>query len=200
MRPAITVKVESTLDAAATKAGPSGAKIYVALKTQLMPKIVEAALDKFVTPETLIRVHSERGTIKDVLDKLVGEQVAKTGGTGVGGLGDLAGVLTGNGAGQQGGAANQPRQPGFDAGKVLGGLFGKKEPSPAPAETKPATAGGQPAGPGMTWRNIKGFGLDGPTGVYISLAKDAAAADADLTAHMTFMDGGWVLTGLEPRL
>ena len=45
LRPAITVKVESALDAAATKAGPSGAKIYAALKTQLMPKIVEAALD-----------------------------------------------------------------------------------------------------------------------------------------------------------
>ena len=134
---------------------------------------------------------------------MVGDQVAKTGGSGLGGLGDLAGVLTGNGAGQQGGAANQPGQPGqpgFDAGKVLGGLFGKKEPSPAPAEAKPTTAGGQPAGPGMTWRNIKGFGLDSPAGVYISLAKDAASADADLTAHMSFMEGGWVLTGLEPRL
>jgi Protein of unknown function (DUF2939) len=193
MRPAITAKVESTLDAAATKAGPSGAKIYAALKTQMMPKIVEAALDKFVTPEALIKVYSERGTIKDLLNKMVGDQVARTGGAG---LGDLAGVLTGN-AGQQGETAHQS---GYDVGKVLGGLFGTKETVTAPAATKPAAVGGKTGGPGMTWRNIKGFGLDSPTGVYISLAKDAAASDADITAHMSFTDGGWVLTGLVPHL
>ena len=66
MRPAITAKVETTLDNAAEKAGPASAKIYTALKSQVMPKIVEAALARAVTPETLIRIHEERGQITQV--------------------------------------------------------------------------------------------------------------------------------------
>ena len=188
MRPAITAKVESTLDAAATKAGPNGANIYAALKTQIMPKIVEAALSRVVTPEALIRVHAERGTIKDILDRQIGDQVAKAGG-----LGGLAGALSGETAGQ-GGSTNPT---GCDAGKLLGGLLGKKETAvPAP---KPAATAGE-VKPSLSWRNIKGFGFEGPTGVYLSLAKDAASPEPDLTAHMTFQGGGWMLTGLEPRL
>ena len=79
MRPAITVKVETLLDTAAEKAGPAAAKIYAALKTQIMPKIVETALQRAVTPETLIKVHAGRGTLKEVVNKLIGEQVTKEG-------------------------------------------------------------------------------------------------------------------------
>ena len=189
MRPAITAKVESTFDAAASKAGPNGSNIFAALKPQFVPKIVDAALGRIVTPEALIRVHGERGTIKDILDKQIGDQVAKAGG-----LGGLAGAFSGKGS-SQGDTAGAP---GFDAGKVLGGLFGKKDAG-APAAPKSEPASGE-AKPSLSWRNIKGFGMDGLTGIYVSLAKDAAAPDADLTAHMTFQGGGWVLTGLEPRL
>jgi Protein of unknown function (DUF2939) len=190
MRPAITTKVESTLDAAAAKAGPAGSKIYAALKTQMMPKIVEAALQKAVTPEMLIRIHSERGTIKDVLDKMIGEQVTKSAGGGPAiDLGGLAGALSGNGAGNSG--------TGLDAGKVLGGLFGTKpqtETAPKPA------AGDTEAKPAASWRNIRGAGLDGPLGVYLKLSKDPTAFESDLTARMSFRGNGWILTGIEPRL
>lgn len=190
MRPAITTKVESILDAAASKAGPSSSKIYAALKSQMMPKIVEAALQKAVTPETLIRIHSERGTIKDILDKMIGEQVAKsTGGGGAIDLGGLAGALGGNSADKSGS--------GFDAGKVLGGLFGTKpqtETAPKPAE------GDKEARPAASWRNIRGAGFDGPLGVHLKLSKDPAAVEPDLTARMSFRGNGWVLTGIEPRL
>lgn len=181
LRPAIAAKVESSLDAAAEKAGPGGAKIFAALKTQIMPKIVEVALARVVTPEALIRVHAERGTIKDILNKIIGEQVAKSGG----GLG--------------GGIGGSDSAAGFDPGALLGGLAGKKEAAGATKQA-PSAAGEPGAAPGITWRNVKGFGLDGPAGIYVRLAKDAAAIEPDLTAHMTFQGSGWMLTGLDPRL
>ncbi len=192
MRPAITTKVEETLDATAAKAGPSAAKIYAALKTKFMPKIVEAALDRAITPEALIRINAERGTIKQILDRMVAEQVTKTGGPGLGnaGLGGSGG-LAGQAAPE--GAAAQPK---FDAGKVLGGWFGGKETGESAKLPAPSAAKAPP----MTWRNVKGYGLDGLTGVYVRLAKDPISSAADVTARMSFVDGGWILTGLEPRL
>ena len=187
MRPAITAKVENVLDDAASRAGPSGAKIYAALKLQIMPKIVEATLARAVTPDALIRVYAERGTIKEILNKIIGEQAGKPG--------EQAGKP---GGGLAGGAAGGDGPTGFDAGKLLGGLLGGKD-APGP-ETKAVPASAPKSGGGLTWRNIKGFGFDGPAGVYVRLAKDAAASEADLTAHMSFQGAGWVLTGLEPKL
>lgn len=178
MRPAITAKVETTLDNAAEKAGPAGAKIYTALKSQVMPKIVEAALARAVTPEMLIRMHEERGTIKDIMNRIIGEQVAKSGGA-IGGT---------DGTGKAGG---------LDAGSLIGGLLGKKPDDPAPAAPVANDSKGKSS---LTWRNVKGFGFDGPLGVYVQVAKIAASTEPDLTAHMSFRNGGWVLTGLEPRL
>jgi Protein of unknown function (DUF2939) len=191
MRPAITTKVETALDAAAEKAGPSAAKIYAALKTQMMPKIVEASLQRIVTPETLIRVHAERGTIKDIMNKMIGDQVSNSGGSG-GALGALASAFAGTGAGS---GAEKPDR--FDAGKLIGGLFGAKGNNAA--EAPPVDASG-PAKSSVTWRNIRGAGLDGPLGVYVRLSKDPAATEPDITATMSFRGSGWVLTGLEPRL
>ena len=190
LRPAITAKVEATLDAASAKAGPSGAKIYAALKTKFMPKIIEAALDRALTPEALVRINAERGSIKDILDRLVAEQVTKTGGSGLGGL---VGAFSQGGA--LGNGDNASDQSKFDAGKVLGGLFGKKDGGSNEAPAQPPTGKAAP----MTWRNIKGYGLDGLTGVHVSVAKDAAASGPDVTARMSFDGTGWLITSAYSR-
>ncbi len=177
LRPAVAAKVESSINLAAEKSGPAGASIYGALKTQLMPKIVDSALAQFVTPETLIKLHSEGATLKEAMDKLVTDQVAKQGGGG------------GTAGGQAGGTF----------GKVLGGLLGKSDaPAPAPNSTGSATAAKPP--PKYSLANVKGAGLDGPLTIYLMLAKDPASSKADVTARMTFSGGSWRLTGLEPSL
>ncbi len=192
MRPAITIKVETVLDAAAEKAGPSAAKIYAALKTQMMPKIVDASLQRIVTPETLVRVYAERGTIKEIMNKMIGEQVSNGGGLG-GALGALAGAF----AGKANDKSASDKSGGIDAGKVLGGLFGSKGNT---APEAPQTALSGPAKPSVSWRNVRGAGLDGPLSIYLRLSKDPSALEPDITATMSFRAGGWVLTGLEPRL
>jgi hypothetical protein len=71
----------------------------------------------------------------------------------------------------------------------------------------PAGMGGSSGGAGDTGRkgarygleNIKSFGFDGPLSIRLGLARDAEAADPDLTVVMSFRGGEWILTGLEPR-
>jgi len=184
MRPAITVKVESTLDAAAAKAGPSASKIYAALKSQMMPKIVEAALSGAVTPDVLIRLYAERGTLKDILNKRIGDQVSKSGG----------GAIT-----VDAGSATVT-SPGADAGGFFGGLFGGKSKAPASEAPAPPATQDSAAKPSASWRNIRGLGFNGPLEVYVDLAKDPASVRSDLRASMSFRGNGWVLTGLEPQL
>jgi Protein of unknown function (DUF2939) len=184
LRPAISATVESSINAAAEKAGPAGAGIYGALKGQLMPKLVDSALAQFVTPQTLIKLHSEGLTLKQAMDKLVIDQVAKQGGAG--------GAAGGLGGGQIGGSV----------GKILGGLFGKTDPTSAPPPvTTPATGdAAAKSGAKYSLANVKGVGLDGPLAIYLMLAKDPSASKADVTARMTFSGGGWKLTALEPTL
>lgn len=193
MRPAITAKVESALDAAAaSKTGAGAAKIYAALKTQMLPKIVTAALDGLVTPQALIKVNAERGTIRQILDRLVAEQLSLGGG--LNGVSAAWNALTANdGQPDTGGKS-------ADVDKLLGRLLGKTPPSEAAAPAK--SAGSESSSPrhGLGFRNVKGFGFDSPTGVFLRLAKDPASTEPDLTAHMSFVSGGWILTGLEPRL
>jgi hypothetical protein len=187
LRPAIAAKVESSITQAADKAGPAGAGIFGALKGQLMPKIVDNALQQLVTPDNLIKLHAGRATLKDAMDQLVLDQVAKqtplpvpAGDAGGGGLGDTL-------------------------GKIFGGLVGgSKTETPAPAPTAPAAPAAEMAGADApahkySLANLKGAGFDGPLALYLKIAKDPSASNADVTARMTFVNGGWRLTGLEPN-
>ena len=175
LRPAVAAKVESKLDAAAEKAGPTGANIYNALKSQIMPKIIDAAMIRFLTPEALIKIYSERASLKDVMDRIVAEQVARQGG------------------------GDETEGGGGTFGKILGGLLGKTAPpEPAPTGDTTSQAVSGKSSPKYTLANIKGAGLDGPLAIYLKLAKDPAASKPDVTVRMSFTGTGWILTGLEP--
>ena len=191
LRPAVTAKVESSINQAAEKAGPAGAGIFGALKGQMMPKLVDSALQQLVTPESLIKLHAGRASLKDAMDQLVVDQVAKEGG-----LGAAIPAPSGSDSGGLGGTL----------GKIIGGLLGgsKAETPAAPPPAAPAAAPAAPepaAGekPKYGIANLKGAGFDGPLAVYLQFAKDPEASKADVTARMTFVNGGWRLTGLEPN-
>lgn len=196
MRPAVTAKVETTLSELAKKAGPGGAALVEKLKTQLSPKIVEAALNSLVKPETLIRIHADGRKIKDSMNRIVAEQAA-------GGFGGPAGAGTGGGTGQGDGSGGGLLDKigkavegfGIDPGKATGGLLGKKdeaEPAGEPKDGTPARKYGL--------ANIKSAGFNGPLGLSLGVAKDAAATEPDVTAEMSFTGTDWKLTGLVPRL
>ena len=89
-------------------------------------------------------------------------------------------------------------------GGFFGGLFGKKPqenaeaPPPAPA---PATTGSVDGGkPSYSLQNVKGFGPLGPTGFWVGLARDKAAATPELIAEMRFVNGDWKVTALKPQV
>ena len=90
-------------------------------------------------------------------------------------------------------------------GGLVRNLFGKKPAATPPPATPPAGATGAaapivPESRRLGLGNIKSAGLDGPTAIYLGLARDPAATAADLTATMSFTGTGWRVTGLVPRI
>lgn len=196
LRPAVAAKVEKTLADALKKAGPGTGPMTDELRAKLMPGLIDAVLAVLVTPETLIRVHSDGRNLKDVIDGIVAERASMSGG-----LGDLIAVSPGgNSEGGLGSLGKVAEKLGLDPGKVLGGLGGKKE-SPAPVETAPPPqTDRQHMALGYGPENIKRLGLNGPLSVVVGVAKDPKAHEADLTAEMSFVNSDWKLTGLVPKI
>jgi hypothetical protein len=199
LRPAVAAKVEKTLTAALKKAGPGAGPLTDDLRAKLMPGIIDAVLAVLVTPEMLIRIHSDGANLKDVIDGIVAERAMVSGG-----LGDLIVAAPGS-SGSDGGLGNLGKiaeKLGIDPNKALGGLTGKKEagePAPAPHAVA-MDAGPKKMALGYGPENVKRFGLNGPLSVVVGVAKDPKAREADLTAEMSFVDGDWKLTGLVPNL
>lgn len=87
------------------------------------------------------------------------------------------------------------------AGKGLGGLLGGDK-NEAVDDQKPATTtsgGDTKARPVYGLSNIKALGIEGPLGFKLGVAKDPAASEPDITAHMAFTGFDWKLVGLTPR-
>jgi hypothetical protein len=157
-----------------------------------MPRLIDAVLNVLVTPEQLIRIHSQGANLKEAIDVIVAERAGDP--TALGGL--LARGSTGS-DGALGSLGEVAESFGVDPGKILGGLGSKKEPQ---TPTTPADSRGKGEVPAYGIGNVKHFGLNGPLGIAVGIAKDPMAREADLTAEMRFMDGDWKLSGLVPRL
>lgn len=156
-------------------------------KDQLQGKAVDALLNGLVTPENIIKAYAERKSLKDLLS-------AKT---------------AANDPAVQGAAIEKlSEKTGVDIGKVVGGLFGKKkdaaeapQPEPAPAPSPVTTVPTETnAKPSYSLQNVKGFGLLGPLGFWVGLARDMAAAGPELIAEMRFTGGDWKVTALKPQV
>ena len=196
MRPAVSAKVEASLAKSLKKAGPAGGELLKEMSKDITPKIADAVLAVLVKPETLIRIYTDGGRVKDSINRIISEEVSTS--AAGGGLGELLGK-GGDGAGGSGGLLDNlgkaAEQFGFDTGKTLGGLTGKK--AETPTKTNKSKSGSAPK---YGLDNIKHFGLDGPLAISLGVAKDPAAKDPDVTAEMSFVGNDWKLTGLVPKL
>lgn len=201
LKPAVTAEVEKAMTAAVQQGGAANEALLQQLKGQVMPKVVDSALTAIVTPESILRFHRERD-YKATLAKIIAEKM------GAGSLGALTGAA---GGGAAGGArigdviGGIGKATGIDPGKMLGGLFGKKEPAAEtspPAGTAKAAGGdsGEAAKPKFSLANIKSFSMSGPLGFAVGVAKDPAATLPDLTADLAFTGSDWKLVGLRPRV
>lgn len=186
LKPFATAEMTKAID----KVEGAGGVLGQQFKDQLQGKAVDALLQGLVTPENLIKAYAERKSLKDLIS-------AKT--------------AASNPAVQGAAIDELSKKTGVDIGKVVGGLFGKKKdpvadaPQPAPAPTPvpvaaPAASGEAGAKPSYSLQNVKGFGPLGPLGFWVGLARDKAAASAELIAEMRFVNGDWKITGLKPQV
>lgn len=211
LRPAADHYAKQMLDDALRSANsPVTTVLDDSTKNALLPKVVEGTLDRVVTPENLIRIASQGGSIKDAVAKIVKEQM----GGALGGLSALTNIgKVKIGEGEDGSGGRE-----LDVGELVGGivgavtgndqglgdLFGNKpkdapqanaEPEPAAAPEPKKAAKKQKFG----LSNIKSFGFAGPLGLQVGVAQDAKAKGPDVTAEMGFRDMDWKLVAIRPK-
>ncbi|WP_295559562.1 DUF2939 domain-containing protein [uncultured Hyphomicrobium sp.] len=195
LKPAVSAQVDKVISDALRRAGTLGGAFGDQLKGQVMPRIVDAVLNAFVTPEMLIRIHASGKSFKEALDGIVLERTSKAQG-----LGGLMIVPTDQSEGARSQIEDIAGKLGIDTSKVFGGAVRKDTDAAAHepvAEVLPAKGSEKPKyGIG----NIKHFSFNGPLGLSVGVARDAAAKKPELTADLSFVDGSWKLTGLVPEM
>lgn len=175
-----------------SQVGPTGASIVNQIKADVIPKIVDNALTQVVTAPNLIRVVSGHGTLKENAERILREEVGKTGlpgisgGSGAGGIKLPAGIKLPGGLGEIVGGVRIPG---------LGGAGGGAGADTGSVKQEPA---GEPRGFGVG--NVKRFGFLGPLAFEIGIAKDAKASEADVNVEMRFVGGDWRVVAVRPRL
>jgi Protein of unknown function (DUF2939) len=202
LRPVVAAKINDGLEKFKTQAGPAGAMILSQLKGDMVPKIVDTTLSSMVNADTVMRVATEGGSFKENLEKIMREQMGRSGLPTAGGA---AGGVPGLPSGLPGGL---PAGVGGAVGDLLGKIGRPKSPvrdvtneeAAKPAAAEPAAAEGAKAAPKVSLANIKTFRMNGPFSFAVGVAKDAAATEADITAQMSFTGGDWKVTGLVPKL
>ena len=147
----------------------------------MLGQISRVVLESIVTPENMIRMANEPGTLPEKIERIVQQQLGRFGG--------------GDGTTEQ--------------RSGVGSLLGKlKKPTGGSVvrtveqqgQSVPAAAGnekGEPPEIGLS--NIKSFSFAGPLAFDIGFARNAGSDKADLTARMEFMDFDWKLSRVVPK-
>lgn len=172
MRPAVTAAVEEKLKGV-TKGAPGSDLVISKIGESALPKLVETTLDTVVTPQTIIRMHAEGRSLRDLITTI------KTNNPGV--------------VDQVGGFVRD----------LFGGSTTLDKGATGSTEISDTAAGGASVVPverRLGLGNIKSVGLDGPLAVTLGIARDPKASQSDLTATMSFTGAGWRITGLVPRI
>ncbi len=69
LRPAVTATIEQNLKEAA-KGAPGGDLLIEKVAKDTLPRLVEASLDKALTPQALIRLHAEGKSLRDLVKSM----------------------------------------------------------------------------------------------------------------------------------
>ena len=195
LSPIVTAKVDDEINARIAQMGGLAQVLAPKLKKEIAPKIVELALNTLVTPETMIRIAADGGSIKESIERIMKEQLAKMGG-------GIEPVTSGD------------TPPGTVPGPAsLGGLIGAaakrmgpppaggtSEPMPGVTPAPPANASAPEGRRKFTLANIKSFAMTGLASFAIGVNRNPAATAPELVAEMAFRGGDWKLVGVTPKL
>ena len=191
LKPVVAAEVERTIERALKDAGPLGGLISGQIKGDIAGRIIDSSINTIVTPENVIKIAHDGKSLREAIERVMKEQVG------------LGGIL-GGGDGKPGG--------GFGGlGGILEKLGQRRQPAPAGSEpqtapdagakeTSPAQTGARPGKRRFTLANIKSFRPIGLLGFAIGVARNAAAAEPDITAELRFTGLDWKVVSLIPRL
>jgi hypothetical protein len=196
LRPATERKIAEVYDAYQAQAGSAG-PIIGQIKRDVVPKIVDLALETLVTPENLIRLARAKTALKDGAERILKERVARIGLPGLQSTGPSQGS---DGGEVRGGIKLKGPLAGL-ADKVpgLGGIVRRHD---EPAQSRPGAIDESAEGadkPTYGLANIKHVGVLGPLAFELGVSKDAAATEADVMVELRFVNGDWRVTAVRPR-
>lgn len=189
MRPAVEARISSKIEE--MKQSQSGTTAIVAGLVQggMLSQFTGIVLKSIVTPENMIRLAHEKGSLPEKIERIIRDQM--------------------------GGVGGRLAQGGGDGQSSVGGLFKKLDDSIGGGGIKSFKPGTEQSGtqvvrktetettgspPPVGIDNIKSFGFAGPLAFDIGFARDPKALKPDLTARMEFKEFDWQLTQIVPRL
>jgi Protein of unknown function (DUF2939) len=205
LKPIVAVEVQKRVEQALAELGPAAALLGPKLREELAPKLAEAALNSAITPDGVIRIAAEGGSIKDSIEKVLKDQTGRGGlpkmggGTDAGAGQRALGGLPGGLGGILGGAGDIASKSGVNVGGILGGGNSPVKTVPnTPSPAEPATKAAEPAKFGMA--NVKRLAMTGLASFEVGVARDPKASEADVTATIAFTGGDWKVVSIRPKI
>jgi hypothetical protein len=223
MRPIVTGEVDKALDRMQRDAGSLSAAFAAAVRKDLAPRIVDAALHTFVTPQNVIKMVQRGGSVRDMVRQSMSEQMGRKSGRAAiaaaapmpmagseperrtAGLGGIMERLSRPRGSADGIAPSEPAETAPSAPDASPPPV--SDPAPAvppaspPAMSEASTAPPPPAPRRqISFANIKYFSITGPLSFEIGVNRRAEATEPEVVVEMAFRDGDWKVIRVVPRI
>lgn len=202
MRPAVEAKISQRLEELKSSGGSTAAILGGLVQGGLLTQITEVVLRGIVTPQNMIRLAHQPGTLPEKIDGIIREQ-----------FGELRALQQPG----SGGDSNDAPTSGVASilnkiEKITGGVVKTLEREGQPvttieksAESSKSVDSGSGSGigagkpPPIGLGNIKSFSFAGPLAFDVGFARDANSPTADLMARMEFKEFDWKLSRVVPN-
>lgn len=171
--PVVEQAISEQIDAGKATGGVAATVLSSVLQGPMLRQVTTVVLDQLVTPDTVIMLSRDPGTLADAISRSVTEQVAR---------------ITGK--------ASTPETSG--GASAVSGAPGANPANSGTAPQKAVSAKEDPV-----WliglANIRYISPRDPLSFEVGLSRDPAATKPDVVAEMGFVNFDWKLTGLVPK-
>lgn len=75
LRPVLAMRVDQQLDKYQAQLGTAGRLLAGRVRKDVAPRIVDASVNRLVTPEVIIRIVAERAALKETIEAILREQI-----------------------------------------------------------------------------------------------------------------------------
>lgn len=228
IRPIVASEVDKALDRMQRDTSSITGALAAALRKDVAPRIVDAALHTFVTPDNVVKMVQRGGSVRDFVRQSIAEQTGRRGGRAASPSASepatpadtdlarrprgLAGVMERLGRPDSQGAKEEP-PPTTTTAMPPPSVAAPATPAAPPMVSAPPAAG--PASPPpaeasatsniirrprYSYSNIKHFRITGPLSFEIGFNRREDAIEPEVIAEMAFRGGDWKVVRVIPRI